>query len=147
MPSAARWCFVGANDGFLHAFDAGVWGRDTANFPTAHRPRARAARSSRTRPRIVMSGKFPNLLSFPPLPQYFVDGSMGTADVFIDPVNDGVTPNPSDRVWRTVLVGGLRQGGAGVLRPRRHPAGRHRDVGRDRPAARSPATRMPRRAV
>ena len=36
-----------------------------------------------------MNGKFPSLLNFPPQPQYFVDGSMGTADVFIDPVNNG----------------------------------------------------------
>ena len=27
--------YVGANDGFLHAFDGAVWGRDTSNFPTA----------------------------------------------------------------------------------------------------------------
>ena len=38
---------------------------------------------------------------------------MGTADVFIDPVNNGSTPTASQRVWRTVLVGGLRQGGTG----------------------------------
>jgi Tfp pilus tip-associated adhesin PilY1 len=104
--------FVGSNDGFLHAFDSGVWGRDTANFPTSH-DLGTGREIFAYSPRIVMNGKFPSLLSFPPLPQYFVDGSMGTADVFIDPINDGVTPNPSDRVWRTVLVGGLRQGGAG----------------------------------
>ena len=104
--------FVGANDGFLHAFDAGVWGRDTANFPTAH-DLGTGREIFAYSPRAVMNGKFPNLLNFPPLPEYFVDGSMGTADVFVDPANDGVTPNPADRVWRTVLVGGLRQGGTG----------------------------------
>lgn len=35
---------------------------------------------------------------------------MGKADVFIDPVNNGV-PTPAQRVWRSILVGGLRQGG------------------------------------
>jgi len=104
--------FVGANDGFLHAFDAGVWGRDTTNFPTSH-DLGTGREIFAYSPRTVMSGKFPSLLNFPPLPQYFVDGSMGTGDVFIDPANDGVTPNASDRVWRTVLVGGLRQGGSG----------------------------------
>jgi type IV pilus assembly protein PilY1 len=37
---------------------------------------------------------------------------MATADVFIDPVH-GPTPDPTERVWRTVLVGSLRQGGSG----------------------------------
>ena len=105
--------FVGANDGFLHAFDAGVWGRDTTNFPTSH-DLGTGREIFAYSPRMVMASKMPNLLNFPPLPQYFVDGSMGTADVFIDPANDGVTPSPADRVWRTVLVGSLRQGGAGV---------------------------------
>ncbi len=102
---------MGSNDGFLHAFDGGVWDRDTANFPGAldlGTGREIFAYS----PRQVMSGKFPNLLNFPPLPQYFVDGSMATADVFIDPVF-GANPDPTERVWRTVLVGALRQGGAG----------------------------------
>jgi Neisseria PilC beta-propeller domain len=109
-----RVSFVGANDGFLHAFDAGVWGRDTTNFPTSHdlgTGRELFAYS----PRMVMGTKMPNLLNFPPLPQYFVDGSPATGDVFIDPTNDGVTPTASDRAWRTVLVGGLRQGGAGLF--------------------------------
>ena len=82
------------------------------NFPTSH-DLGTGREIFAYSPRAVMSGKFASLLNFPPLPQYFVDGSMGTADVFIDPVNDGSTPSAADRVWRTVLVGGLRQGGAG----------------------------------
>jgi Tfp pilus tip-associated adhesin PilY1 len=108
-----RVSFVGANDGFLHAFDAGVWGRDTSNFPTSH-DLGTGREIFAYAPRPAMGSKMPNLLNFPPLPQYFVDGSMKAADVFIDPANDGVTPNPTDRVWRTVLVGALRQGGAGL---------------------------------
>ncbi len=104
--------FVGANDGFLHAFDAGVWGRDATNFPTSH-DLGTGREIFAYSPRMV-ANKFANLLNFPPLPQYMVDGSIATADVFIDPVNDGVTPTPSERVWRTVLVGSLRQGGAGL---------------------------------
>jgi hypothetical protein len=104
--------FVGSNDGFLHAFDAGVFGRDTTNFPTAHD--LGTGREIFAYTPSMVANKFSNLLNFPPLPQYFVDGSMAAADVFIDPVNDGVTPTPGDRVWRTVLVGSLRQGGAGL---------------------------------
>jgi len=105
--------FVGTNDGFLHAFDAGVWGRDTANFPTSH-DLGTGREIFAYAPHTVITSKMPNLLTFPPIAQYFVDGSMGTADVFIDPANDGITPTASERAWRTVLVGSLRQGGAGV---------------------------------
>jgi len=103
--------FAGSNDGFLHAFDAGVWGRDTANFAQTH-DLGTGREIFAYSPRIVMDSKFPNLLNFPPLPQYFVDGSTATADVFIDPEFVGV-PDETERVWRTVLVGGLRQGGQG----------------------------------
>jgi Tfp pilus tip-associated adhesin PilY1 len=50
--------------------------------------------------------RFPGLIAFPPpAPQYFVDGSVATADVFID------TGNGDLKTWKSVLVGGLRQGG------------------------------------
>ena len=57
-----------------------------------------------------MNPKFPNLLNFPPTPQYFVDGSPALADVFIDTAHGGA-PSPGNRTWKTVLIGGLRQGG------------------------------------
>ncbi|MEP6992881.1 MAG: PilC/PilY family type IV pilus protein [Acidobacteriota bacterium] len=104
-----RVLFAGANDGFLHAFDAGVWDRDPAlaklhDLGTGREIFAYA-------PLAVMKDKFPSLLTFPPVPQYFVDGSMAAADVLVDPIHSG-TPTPADRLWRTVLVGGLRQGGS-----------------------------------
>jgi Tfp pilus tip-associated adhesin PilY1 len=102
--------FVGSNDGFLHAFDAGVWNRDTTNFPSTH-DLGTGREIFAYAPTSVMSGKFPNVLNFPPVPQYFVDGSMAAADVFVDPAHSGI-PNPSNRVWRSILVGGLRQGGS-----------------------------------
>jgi hypothetical protein len=105
--------FVGANDGFLHAFDTGVWGRDTSNFPTTF-DLGTGREIFAYAPRAVMKNKFPNLLNFQPLAQYFVDGSPAAADVFIDPAFVA-TPSPSNRVWRTVLVGGLRQGGSGYF--------------------------------
>src|SRR5262249_7170825 len=58
------------------------------------------------------------LLQFPPSPQYFVDGSFGQADVFIDTTLTGglghTSPTPANRDWKTVLVGTLRQGGQWV---------------------------------
>src|SRR4029077_6892952 len=88
-----RVVFAGANDGFLHAFDSGVYDRDddgTAVGPTAAHPfndsydlgtgREISAYALKT----VMS-RFPGLLAFPPpFPQYFVDGSVAMGDVFID---------------------------------------------------------------
>jgi hypothetical protein len=103
--------FAGSNDGFLHAFDGAVFGRDTTNFPTAF-DLGTGREIFAFAPRPAMGTKMPSLLNFPPLPQYFVDGSMASADVFIDPTFAG-SPTAGDRVWRTVLVGGLRQGGAG----------------------------------
>jgi hypothetical protein len=105
--------FAGANDGFLHAFDGAVWGRDTVNFPTSF-DLGTGREIFAYAPRQVMKDKFPNLLNFPPLPQYFVDGSAASADVFIDPAHVG-SPSATDRAWRTVLVGSLRQGGAGYF--------------------------------
>src|SRR5262249_7136556 len=57
-----------------------------------------------------MNTKFPSLINFPPVPQYFVDGSMATGDVFIDPAF-AAAPLDNKRFWRTILVGSLRQGG------------------------------------
>jgi len=99
--------YVGSNDGFLHAIDAGVWGRDIPNAHDLGSGREIFAYA----PRAVMPEKFPNLLSFPPKPDYFVDGSFGTADVFVDPNPGAGVPDPNVRVWRSFLVGSLRQGG------------------------------------
>jgi Tfp pilus tip-associated adhesin PilY1 len=108
-----RVIFAGANDGFLHAFDLGVWGRDDGGTGTfagtfdLGTGREIFAYS----PKAVMNPGFASLPAFPPpAPQYFVDGSPVVADVFIDTAHSG-TPVDTNRTWKTVLVGGLRQGG------------------------------------
>ena len=115
--------FVGSNDGFLHAFEAGVYDRD--NDPSAAGPSAGHPFNDHYdlgtgreifafAPRAVMklngSKGFSALLNFPPKVQYFVDGSPVLADVFLDTQHAG-TPDPANRTWKTVLVSGLRQGG------------------------------------
>jgi hypothetical protein len=108
-----RVVYVGSNDGFLHAFDAGVFNGDPGIPGGFDLGSGREIFAYTPRPSFG-GGKFQSLLEFSPQPQYFVDGSMGHADVFIDPEFDGSTgPDPLQRVWRTVLVGGLRQGGSG----------------------------------
>ncbi len=106
--------FVGSNDGFLHAFDGGVWNRDSSG-PFANTFDLGTGREIFAyAPRSIMLG-FPNLLlQYPPQAQYFVDGSMGFADVFIDNKQTGGLIDPANRDWRTVLVGTLRQGGRSI---------------------------------
>lgn len=96
---------VGANDGQLHLFDAGTWDETEGEFNNG-------------------TGK--ELFSFIPrsaMPvvaeleessrQIFgVDGSVRVVDVFIDPQHTGGNPTEADRQWRSVAVGGLREGGS-----------------------------------
>lgn len=97
---------VGANDGMLHFFDAGIWDDSAKKFDNG-------------------TGK--ELFSFIPrmvLPilkevatgerQIFsVDGSPRMINVFIDPAHSSGDPvDPADRRWRTVAIGGLREGGS-----------------------------------
>ncbi|HEY6146764.1 MAG TPA: PilC/PilY family type IV pilus protein, partial [Thermoanaerobaculia bacterium] len=102
-----RVSFVGANDGFLHAFDAGVWDRDPSFAGTFDLGTGREIFAYSPKPVLKSASK---LIDFPPQPQYMVDGSMFTADVFIGTAHGG-SPNNAQRTWRTVLVGTLRQGG------------------------------------
>ncbi|HXM77244.1 MAG TPA: PilC/PilY family type IV pilus protein, partial [Thermoanaerobaculia bacterium] len=106
-----RVILVGSNDGFLHAFDTGVWNRDTVNYNNAF-DLGTGREIFAFSPPDIISG-FPSVLALPPpaKPPYFVDGSMGVADAFVDTAHGG-TPVPANRNWRTLVVGGLRQGGA-----------------------------------
>lgn len=79
--------YVGANDGMLHAFYADGGNRGTEAFayiPGAVFPKLRA----------LASPSYGH--------QFYVDGSPGMGDAFID------------GKWRSVLVGGLNKGGQGV---------------------------------
>lgn len=102
-----RLVAVGSNDGQLHLFDGGIY-RDG-----------------------VLPGAFDNgtgkeVLAFIPRPMlehlrsqaeesvqnWGVDSTVQVDDAFIDPNHSG-TPTANDREWRTVLVGGMREGGSG----------------------------------
>lgn len=104
---------VGSNDGQLHAFDAGVFDGDLDTTTG------------------VVTGEFTNgtgreLFSFIPrtamrmltdqaggaIERYGVDGRIQASEVYIDPSHSG-TPTEGDREWRTVAIGGLREGGRG----------------------------------
>ena len=104
--------FAGSNDGFLHAFDAGVWGRDAGVFSGTF-DLGTGREIFAFQPRAVMKSET-KLLNFPPQPRYLVDGSVSIGDVWIDTNHNG-NPVNAQRKWRTVLVGTLRQGGNGVF--------------------------------
>ncbi len=115
---------AGANDGQVHAFDAGIFrGKLAPGNPTTG-----CITNSGTGEEFVV-GRFDNgtgneLFSYVPtavmptlndlkdsLQQEFtVDGRISSGDVLIDPMHGGT---PSDREWRTVIMGGLREGGSG----------------------------------
>ncbi len=98
--------FVSSSDGFLHAFEAG-WSRDAGG--TGAREPGPGREIFAYAPRAIMNRRLPTLINVPPPPQGFVDGSVALADVFIN--SHSGTPSDSQRTWKTVLVGGLRQGG------------------------------------
>jgi hypothetical protein len=111
-----KMLIVGANDGMLHAFDAGVPTIQTGTDPV----------TGAALPKHVVFGTGTGKEAWAYMPRsvlpvvraqtkgtaqlFSVDGTVNVADVFIDPLHDG-TPTPGQREWRTVLVGGLREGG------------------------------------
>lgn len=107
-----KMLLVGANDGMLHGFDAGIYNRDSTNFRNkfdkgtgkevfAYMPRGVLP--------AVKSINSPGATNH----QWSVDGTVTVADTFIDPKNGGSfgAPKADQREWRTVAVGGLREGG------------------------------------
>lgn len=98
-----KMLLVGANDGMMHAFDAGQWDSDAKGFTTGTGLELFA---------VIPRAAMPVLReqAFGDDQIYSMDGSPRVGDAFIDPVHNG-TPTPSEREWRTVLVTGMREGG------------------------------------
>ena len=97
--------FVGADDGAMHAFDAGIWdpGRGSEAGPQYDVGSGRELFA--WIPRSVM-GTFPALAGTSSH-RWTVDGTPSIADVWIRP--DGSFG--SEREWRTLLLWGQRRGG------------------------------------
>ncbi|NJL26418.1 MAG: hypothetical protein HC897_00395 [Thermoanaerobaculia bacterium] len=129
-----RMLFVATNDGQLHAFDAGTHrvertaggdlidvfddgtGKELFSYmPRLVMPIVRVQGTDRDIADEDVTG--PHIFS--------LDTSLALRDVFIDPapstrrapvsashaIDDVITPVPADREWRTVVVGGMREGG------------------------------------
>ncbi len=54
------------------------------------------------------------LVDAPTSHRFGVDGPLVVDDFFVDPVHAG-TPTPAERQWRSVAIGGFREGGAGYF--------------------------------
>lgn len=114
-----RVLYSGANDGLLHAFEIGVFNRDSSVCSTLSDGTLPPCYDLGTGAELFAYAPRETMQIFKPLkdavgPQtkkmeWTVDGAPSAADVFIDGSHDG-TPTASERAWHTVLVGGLREG-------------------------------------
>ena len=109
---------VGSNDGMLHIFDAGNFHLDDEPNPTndGQFDVGTGKEIFAYMPRHVMPTVKQMVYDAPTEHQFTVDGSPAAGDVFIDPVHGGRgssdEPDADDRMWRTVILTGLRRGGA-----------------------------------
>lgn len=85
--------YAGANDGMLHAFNATTGVEEFAYIPS------------------ILTHKLHELTEPSYAHTYFVDGTPWVGDAYIDITDDG-TDNPE---WKTILIGTLGTGGAGVF--------------------------------
>ncbi len=115
-----KMLIVGSDDGMLHVLDAGIF-RETGSDHFSNKTLDNEFDNGTGKelfayvPRVV----FPTLkqLAGADGQQYTVDGTVTVADVFIDPVKEAAStfPDPDEREWRTVVVGGFREGGLGYF--------------------------------
>jgi Tfp pilus tip-associated adhesin PilY1 len=95
---------VGAsNDGQLHVFDAGIWDAGTKKFSDGTGKELFSFMPRMSLPLIREFGLRTRQIMG-------IDGTPASDDVFIDPINNG-TPTAASREWRTVIIGGYREGG------------------------------------
>ncbi len=96
---------VGANDGQLHFFDAGSWNNSTEKFSNGTGKELFSFIPRSVMPILAAQESGNRQI-------YSLDGSPRAVNVFIDPEHRGGGPRARDRQWRTVMIGGLREGGS-----------------------------------
>jgi hypothetical protein len=99
-----KMLLAAANDGQLHAFDAGVWDNSAKTFTDGTGKELFSYIPRLALPIVRTQAEDGREI-------FGVDGTPRIQDVFLDPNHSG-TPNPSDREWRTIAIGGFREGGA-----------------------------------
>ena len=106
-----RLIYAGANDGFLHGFQAGTW-QTTTTAQVPNPPgydRGTGVEQFGFMPWTARATIKYKPIDIPNRSHYYVDGSPHAADVWFPSTPTATTKNASD--WHTILVGGMRQGG------------------------------------
>ena len=109
-----RVIVAGANDGFLHAFDGGVWGRDAVNYPTNF-----DLGTGREIFGYTLAGLRPPLPQPAPVPAgpaVFRRTAPSERRMSSSTRPSRVSPVNANRDWKTVVVGGPAAGRAVRLR-------------------------------
>jgi Tfp pilus tip-associated adhesin PilY1 len=112
-----RLIYAGANDGFLHAFQAGTW-QTTASAQVPTPPgydRGTGVESFGFMPWSARETIKYKAIDIPNRTHYYVDGSAHAADVWFPSTPTATTKNATD--WHTILVAGMRQGGSDPSTP------------------------------
>jgi len=99
-----RVIYAGANDGFLHAFATGSY-----NAVTRRYSKGTGREIFGFMPWEIRSEVHNLITDSPAGRHYYVDGSPQVADVWVHPSSTATAKTAAQ--WKTVLVGGLRQGG------------------------------------
>jgi Tfp pilus tip-associated adhesin PilY1 len=107
-----RVLYVGANDGILHAFDAGGFVDPDPNTPGDEYYSGGDGTELFGYIPGFLSNKVKRLPQVNTGKQYFVDGSGSAADVYIDYDGDSVKEGTD---WTTALIMPARQGGEGMI--------------------------------
>ncbi len=97
---------VGANDGMVHLFDAGIWDQGANRFDNGTGKELFAFMPRMVLPIVKEVAEGERQI-------FSVDGSPRAVSIFLDPEHSSGDPvDPADRRWRTILIGGLREGGS-----------------------------------
>ncbi|MFA6147174.1 MAG: PilC/PilY family type IV pilus protein [bacterium] len=103
-----RVVYAGANDGTLHGFTAGTWSADTGySHGTGEELFAYV-------PKVLLRSIKNFLPTTTSSHRYWVDSSPRVADVWIDSLSSPDNIKQTSE-WKTVMVTGLRKGGAGYF--------------------------------
>ncbi|HJX14364.1 MAG TPA: PilC/PilY family type IV pilus protein [Candidatus Deferrimicrobiaceae bacterium] len=105
-----RIIVAGANDGMLHAFNAGVWNGSTT--PPAY-DGGDGDEEWAYLPGFLL-GKVKNFYQYPAIHNYYVDSTPAVADIWVDSNSDHVDAHTVSE-WHTYLIGGAGKGGNGYF--------------------------------
>ncbi len=114
---------LGSNGGQLHTFDAGIFrglnGNGCENSTIPNQQIIQGDFDGGTGrelfsyvPRVAQSSLYD--LQLLGDHAFTLDGKVSHGDILIDPMHDGI-PVEDEREWRSVLIGGMREGGAGYF--------------------------------